>query len=90
MRRRGAAGSYDGDTIAVGGVSATSTNGGAVSLAGGMVTYTPASGFVGADRFSYTVSDGRGGSAAAPLNPFVSIKRRSASPPGNSSIESPK
>ena len=64
----------DGDTLTLSGVSATSTNGGSVSLVGGMVTYAPASGFIGADRFTYTVSDGRGGSTSG----FVFVQVRSA------------
>jgi hypothetical protein len=64
----------DGDPLTLSGVSATSTNGGSVSLAGGTVTYTPIAGFIGADRFTYTVSDGRGGSVSA----FVLVQVRSA------------
>ena len=37
-------------------------NGGTVS---GGLRYTPASGYSGADSFSYTISDGRGGTATA-------------------------
>ena len=50
-------------------VSPTSTNGGSVTLAynsatsNNVATYTPLPGFSGLDRFSYTVSDGRGGTA---------------------------
>jgi hypothetical protein len=32
---------------------------------GGTVTYTPAAGFFGTDRFAYTIGDGRGGTATA-------------------------
>jgi hypothetical protein len=53
----------DGDALSIVGVSASSTNGGGVALAGGFVTYTPVPGFVGYDAFTYTVSDGRGGLA---------------------------
>jgi hypothetical protein len=31
----------------------------------GTVTYTPAAGFTGQDRFTYTISDGKGGTAVA-------------------------
>ena len=51
----------DGDPLTVSAVSPTSTNGGSVILDAGLVTYIPATNFIGADRFSYTVSDGRGG-----------------------------
>jgi hypothetical protein len=58
---------YDanGDTVTITAVSSTSTNGPAnnVSWAAGTITYTPASGFVGADQFTYTISDGYGGTA---------------------------
>ena len=51
----------DGDPMTISAVSAMSTNGGGVVLSGGFVTYTPLAGFTGLDRFSFTVSDGRGG-----------------------------
>ncbi|HEX4142939.1 MAG TPA: cellulose binding domain-containing protein [Pirellulales bacterium] len=41
------------------------TNGTAVLNSGGTITYTPKSGYTGADAFSYTVSDGHGGTASA-------------------------
>ncbi|PIE00735.1 MAG: hypothetical protein CSA79_02545 [Thiothrix nivea] len=37
----------------------------------GVLTYTPASGFVGTDTFTYTVSDGRGGEATATVTVIV-------------------
>ena len=49
--------------LTVSGVSANSTNGGTVVLAGDVVIYTPMINFVGSDLFTYTVSDGRGGTA---------------------------
>jgi hypothetical protein len=52
----------EGDTLAVTAVSATSTNGGTVSLVGSNITYTPVSGYVGADLFTYTLNDGHGNS----------------------------
>jgi hypothetical protein len=61
----------DGDPLTVSSVSATSTNGGAVVLSGGSVTYTPRPGFAGFDRFTYTVSDGRGGFDTADVEVFV-------------------
>src|SRR5262249_16006093 len=36
-------------------VSATSTNGGTVTVSDGLVTYTPTTNFIGADLFTYTV-----------------------------------
>lgn len=47
----------EGGLVTLASVSATSTNGGTVVLNGVTVTYTPVLGFVGADRFSYVVSD---------------------------------
>ncbi len=44
-------------TLTVTGVSATSANGGTVTLVGGVVTYTPPNGFTGTDTFTYTVTD---------------------------------
>src|SRR5262249_14734864 len=48
----------DGDMLSIVGISTNSVAGGAVSLAGGWVYYTPPSGYQGADTFSYFVSDG--------------------------------
>ena len=50
--------------LTLSGVSAISTNGGTVVLAGDVVTYTPMTNFVGSDLFTYTISDGWGGTAA--------------------------
>ena len=55
----------DGDPLTLASVSAASTNGGTVAIIGTNVTYTPLGGFIGTDAFTYTVSDGRGGSASA-------------------------
>jgi subtilisin-like proprotein convertase family protein len=49
----------DGDTLTPV-VSSTSANGGTITLSGGWVTYTPASGWITADTFTYTIADGRG------------------------------
>lgn len=61
----------DGDTLTLVSVSATSTNGGSALIEGDQVKYTPVAQFVGVDRFSYTISDGRGGSATAAVVVFV-------------------
>jgi hypothetical protein len=61
----------DGDPLAVVSVTAMSTNGGSVTLLGGNVTYNPLGGFAGVDRFTYTISDGRGGLASADVELFV-------------------
>jgi hypothetical protein len=61
----------DGDPLTIESVTATSVNGGTVVFTTGYATYTPASGFTGVDRFSYTISDGRGGTATADVEVFV-------------------
>ena len=55
----------DGDTLTV---TAASAQRGSVTInANGSLTYTPAAGFTGTDTISYTVGDGRGGTATAQL-----------------------
>jgi hypothetical protein len=55
----------DGDPLTI--VAKTDGMGGPVAIGGGgtSLIYTPQPGFQGADRFTYTVSDGRGGTATA-------------------------
>jgi hypothetical protein len=53
----------NGDPLTISSVT-TPTHGTAV-LAAGKVTYTPTSGYVGTDSLSYTISDGKGGTATA-------------------------
>jgi uncharacterized repeat protein (TIGR01451 family) len=51
------------------GFTATSANGGTVSVAAdGSFTYLPAAGFVGNDSFTYTITDSRGGSDIATVS----------------------
>ncbi|MBA8882572.1 cadherin-like domain-containing protein [Dokdonella fugitiva] len=57
----------DGDALAITGVTAPLY--GTVAIIGNAVLYTPLAGFSGVDRFAYTISDGRGGSATA----FVTV-----------------
>ena len=66
----------DGDPLSITAVSGTSTNGpsGNVTLSGGNVHYTPATGFVGVDQFTYTISDGfTGGTATSTANVTVRL-----------------
>ena len=53
----------DGDTITVTG-AANGAHGTVVNNGDGTVTYTPASNYTGADSFTYTISDGHGGTAS--------------------------
>ena len=53
----------DGDPLTISGVTAPAN--GTVSAIGGSITYTPAAGFAGTDRFTYSIDDGRGGTATA-------------------------
>jgi hypothetical protein len=59
----------DGDEILL--VGTTGGAHGSVSCAGGVCTYTPAADFNGADSFTYTIADGRGGSSSATVDVFV-------------------
>lgn len=59
----------DGDLLAVTSVSATSTQGGVIT--GGYV-YTPPAGFTGTDTFSYTIADGKDGTAVGGVTVTVS------------------
>lgn len=63
----GQGGDESGQTLEFAGVEPTSTNGGTVTVTGGVVTYTPAANFVGTDTFFYNVRDnGTSGGVADP------------------------
>ncbi|GAB4268036.1 MAG: hypothetical protein Kow0092_21660 [Deferrisomatales bacterium] len=59
----------DGDRLTVEGT--TPATSGLVTFGTRSVTYAPAPGFVGTDRFGYTVEDGRGGTATAAVTVTV-------------------
>ncbi|HWW76673.1 MAG TPA: tandem-95 repeat protein, partial [Pyrinomonadaceae bacterium] len=59
----------DGDTLSI--ASVTQGAHGSVTFSGGDVTYTPAANYNGGDSFSYTVSDGNGGTATANVSVTV-------------------
>ncbi|GMG83951.1 hypothetical protein LNKW23_31650 [Paralimibaculum aggregatum] len=67
----------DGDALTI--VSVTSPANGTAAIEGGQVRYTPAAGFSGADMFTYTVSDGMGGTDSASVT--VTIDAGEASLP---------
>jgi subtilisin-like proprotein convertase family protein len=52
----------DGDALSIS-VSSASANGGTITVSGDWLFYTPAEGFTAADSFTYTLTDGHGGSA---------------------------
>ncbi len=60
----------DGDTLTL--TSTTQGQNGSVALnSDGTVTYVPRSGFTGSDSFSYTISDGKGGTATGTVSVTV-------------------
>jgi hypothetical protein len=59
----------DGDILTV--ASVTQPGHGTATLSNGVVSYTPAGTFSGTDSFSYTVSDGRGGTDTATVTVTV-------------------
>ena len=72
----------DGDPLTITAVSSTSTNGPAnnVTFNGTTITYTPANSFVGADQFTYTISDGfPGGTATCTADVTVRLSTEATS-----------
>lgn len=64
----------DGDALSVSSLSGV--NGQAVINSNGTISFTPANGFSGTETFSYTVSDGKGGSDSAQVSVTVSGSNR--------------
>lgn len=54
-------------------VSTTSANGASIRVSGGWVFYTPPAGFTNADSFTYTITDGRGGSAVGTVTVAILV-----------------
>lgn len=59
---------FDADPLTI--VSASDPPHGTVEI-GGLIAYTPDAGFVGVDSFTYTITDGRGGTATATVHVTV-------------------
>ena len=70
----------DGDVLRV--ESAAGASHGATAVSGDAVVYTPAPDYHGRDRFTYVVSDGRGGTASAAVEVTVSPLNDAPSPVG--------
>ncbi len=67
----------DGDTLDVSHVS-DPANGSVVINPDGTVTYSPDAGFTGTDTFTYTVSDGQGGTTIATVTVYVGVPNANA------------
>ena len=67
----------DGDPLSV--IAVTPAAHATTALAGNRVSYTPAADFDGSDAFSYTISDGRGGTATAGVT--ISVTTHPNRPP---------
>lgn len=75
----------DGDALEVVSIDPPA-NGSAVNNPDGSITYTPDTGFTGTDRFTYTISDGRGGTASAEV--VVRVTRKDKDDDGSSDDDS--
>ena len=62
----------DGDTLTMS-VTNTSVNGGTITINGAWAFYTPAAGYTNADSFTYTVTDGQGGSATGTITVAIQV-----------------
>ena len=74
----------DGDPLTVSSWT-TGAHGTVSCTAAGVCTYTPAAGYTGADSFTYTVTDGHGGTAVATVS--VTVTPVSTPPPADVRIE---
>jgi subtilisin-like proprotein convertase family protein len=62
----------DGDTLNIS-VSSISASNATITVSGGWVFYTPPAGFTNADSFTYTVTDGHGGSATGTVTVAIQV-----------------
>ena len=63
----------DGDEISVTSIDSVPANGMAIINADGEISYTPNAGFIGADSFTYTITDANGDSASATVTVNVTM-----------------
>ena len=69
----------DGDSLTVTNVQNPSSEGGSVAVgSGGVIHYAPPAGYTGTDRFSYTVSDGNGGTDQATVMVTITAPMQAA------------
>lgn len=73
------------EVLSIASTSSPQQQGSTVTIAGSMITYTPGAGFSGIDSFSYTVSDGSGGTATATVWVTVSAPPPPPAPPASQS-----
>jgi hypothetical protein len=66
----------DGDPLTITGTSAAAN--GTATISGSNILYTPATGYYGADSFTYTISDGQGGTSSATVSLFVNAPPQAA------------
>ncbi|MFT6914910.1 MAG: hypothetical protein ACJAWL_001209 [Motiliproteus sp.] len=71
----------DGDRLSIVGLSPPGH--GSASHDGAQITYRPAAGFEGADRFSYEIDDGQGGRASADVSISVIATHTNSAPVAN-------
>jgi Big-like domain-containing protein len=62
----------DADAISLGSFASRSYYGATISRSGNYIVYTPPSGFNGSDSFTYTITDGKGGTATGTVSVYVS------------------
>ena len=69
----------DGDTLSI--TAAGAPAHGTATIAGNRINYTPAAGYSGADSFTYSIADGKGGTASATVSIIVAVPAAPNRPP---------
>lgn len=64
----------DGDALTISAVTPPAH--GSAVITAGRINYTPTAGYLGSDSFTYTISDGKGGSASATVRVTVALPNR--------------